>query len=51
MAAILRGMPTAYPAGLMWFRRDLRADDHAALHQALRACALVHAAFVFILLY
>lgn len=31
----------------MWFRRDLRIDDNAALHQALRACACVHAAFVF----
>ncbi|MEJ8839945.1 cryptochrome/photolyase family protein [Ramlibacter sp. AN1133] len=40
-------MSTPYPAGLVWFRRDLRADDHAALHQALRACAMVHAAFVF----
>lgn len=31
----------------MWFRRDLRAHDHAALHEALRACGRVHAAFVF----
>jgi deoxyribodipyrimidine photo-lyase len=31
----------------MWFRRDLRADDNAALFQALRACGGVHAAFVF----
>jgi deoxyribodipyrimidine photo-lyase len=47
MAAILRAMATPYSAGLVWFRRDLRADDHAALQQALRACASVHAAFVF----
>jgi len=40
-------LPSAYPAGLMWFRRDLRASDNTALHQALRACAQVHAAFVF----
>ncbi len=36
-----------YPAGLMWFRRDLRAEDNAALHHALRACRQVHAVFVF----
>lgn len=47
MAGILRGMPTPYSAGLSWFRRDLRASDHAALSQALQACAQVHAAFVF----
>jgi deoxyribodipyrimidine photo-lyase len=32
---------------LVWFRRDLRADDHAALHAACRAARQVHAAFVF----
>jgi deoxyribodipyrimidine photo-lyase len=47
MAAILRAMPTPYAAGLMWYRRDLRAHDNAALHHALRACDAVHAAFVF----
>ncbi|MEJ6020827.1 cryptochrome/photolyase family protein [Ramlibacter sp. PS4R-6] len=31
----------------MWFRRDLRAHDHAALYEALRACERVHAVFVF----
>ena len=31
----------------MWFRRDLRADDNAALHHALKACAQVHCVFVF----
>ena len=36
-----------YPTGLMWFRRDLRAEDNAALHQALRTCRQVHAVFVF----
>ena len=40
-------MTPPYSAGLMWFRRDLRADDNAALFQALRACAGVHSAFVF----
>ncbi len=32
---------------LVWFRRDLRADDHAALHHALRAARQVWCAFVF----
>ena len=36
-----------YPAGLMWFRRDLRAHDNAALYRALRACRQVHCVFVF----
>jgi deoxyribodipyrimidine photo-lyase len=32
---------------LVWFRRDLRDFDHAALHHALRDGAAVHCAFVF----
>jgi deoxyribodipyrimidine photo-lyase len=36
-----------YPASLCWFRRDLRVDDHAALHAALTASRQVHCAFVF----
>jgi deoxyribodipyrimidine photo-lyase len=32
---------------LVWFRRDLRADDHAALHHALRAAREVWGVFVF----
>lgn len=32
---------------LVWFRRDLRADDHAALYHALRAAQQVWCAFVF----
>ena len=32
---------------LVWFRRDLRDFDHAALHAALRAHDAVHCAFVF----
>jgi deoxyribodipyrimidine photo-lyase len=35
------------PGSLVWFRRDLRAYDHAALHAALRAGGPVHCAFVF----
>jgi len=34
-------------AALVWFRRDLRDHDHAALHAALRAHSRVHCAFVF----
>jgi deoxyribodipyrimidine photo-lyase len=34
-------------AALVWFRRDLRDFDHAALHAALRAHEAVHCAFVF----
>lgn len=33
--------------GLMWFRRDLRASDNAALHHALRSCRKVWCVFVF----
>ena len=34
-------------AALVWFRRDLRDFDHAALYTALKAHAAVHCAFVF----
>jgi deoxyribodipyrimidine photo-lyase len=40
-------MEKTYPSGLMWFRRDLRAADNAALWQALHSCGQVHCAFVF----
>ncbi|MDH4446410.1 MAG: deoxyribodipyrimidine photo-lyase [Acidovorax sp.] len=39
--------PTPYLCGLVWFRRDLRADDQAALHHALNQCQQVHCVFVF----
>lgn len=32
---------------LIWFRRDLRVDDHAALHHALLSSRRVHGVFVF----
>jgi deoxyribodipyrimidine photo-lyase len=35
------------PNGLMWFRRDLRAHDNAALFHALKHCQKVHCVFVF----
>ncbi|WP_084153807.1 cryptochrome/photolyase family protein [Simplicispira psychrophila] len=34
-------------SALVWFRRDLRCHDHAALHHALRTADQVHCAFVF----
>lgn len=34
-------------AALVWFRRDLRLTDHAALYHALRSARRVHCAFVF----
>ncbi|WP_092952997.1 cryptochrome/photolyase family protein [Paracidovorax konjaci] len=40
-------MEPTFSSGLVWFRRDLRSDDHAALHHALRQCAQVHCVFVF----
>ncbi len=39
------GKPLA--AALVWFRRDLRADDHAALYHACKAARRVWCAFVF----
>ena len=37
----------AVPSALVWFRRDLRSFDHAALYHALRFADRVHCAFVF----
>src|SRR5450755_3611876 len=42
-----RGMEKALDTALVWFRRDLRADDHAALFHALKAARQVWCAFVF----
>ncbi len=36
-----------YPKALVWFRRDLRDDDHAALYQALKQSQQVYCVFVF----
>ena len=36
-----------FDRGLVWFRRDLRATDNAALHHALKACRRVWCVFVF----
>ncbi len=40
-------MPKEFECGLVWFRRDLRLQDHAALSEALQRCAKVHCVFVF----
>ena len=40
-------MQKQFESGLVWFRRDLRAQDNAALSAALQACAQVHCVFVF----
>ena len=40
-------MHPKYKIGLMWFRRDLRVEDNAALHHALKSCAQVFCLFVF----
>lgn len=44
----LRGMPADKPlvAALVWFRRDLRADDNAALYHALKSAREVWCGFV-----
>ncbi len=36
-----------FDSGLMWFRRDLRASDNAALYHALRSCRRLWCVFVF----
>jgi len=36
-----------YESALVWFRRDLRDYDHAALYHALKGARSVHCAFVF----
>lgn len=41
------GAPKALDRALVWLRRDLRADDHAALYHALTAARHVWCGFVF----
>jgi deoxyribodipyrimidine photo-lyase len=43
----LRRVNKTIDRALVWLRRDLRADDHAALYHALRAARQVWCAFVF----
>ncbi len=40
-------MDKTYARGLMWFRRDLRCEDNAALYHALKSCGQVWCVFVF----
>ena len=40
-------MHKPFSTGLVWFRRDLRVADNAALFHALKNCHKVHCAFVF----
>ena len=40
-------MEKALDSALVWFRRDLRVADHAALYHALRAARQVWCAFVY----
>eukprot|EP01031_Cornospumella_fuschlensis_P007900 gene7900-9764_t len=40
-------MQKKYEKGLMWFRRDLRVEDNAALYHALKSCRQVLCTFVF----
>ena len=40
-------MTTRFDRALVWFRRDLRAEDHAALYAACRAARQVFCLFVF----
>lgn len=39
-------MPDRYPCSLVWFRRDLRLDDHAALAQAAQRSERIVPVFV-----
>ncbi len=36
-----------YAKGLMWFRRDLRLDDNAALYYGLKSCEKLWCVFIF----
>ncbi|QAU33546.1 deoxyribodipyrimidine photo-lyase [Janthinobacterium sp. 17J80-10] len=38
---------TIFTQSIVWFRRDLRAEDHAALHLALRQSQRVFCVFIF----
>ncbi|MGF6485320.1 cryptochrome/photolyase family protein [Paraburkholderia sp. JPY419] len=42
-----RRLHDSFDAGLVWFRRDLRSTDHAALSYALKHCERVWCVFVF----
>lgn len=46
-AAPVTAPSRAFRRGLVWFRRDLRAVDHTALHHALAQCEEVWCVFIF----
>jgi deoxyribodipyrimidine photo-lyase len=43
----VRHLNTEFDTGLVWFRRDLRSTDQAALYYALKHCRRVWCVFVF----
>jgi deoxyribodipyrimidine photo-lyase len=43
----VNSMDKEFDRGLMWFRRDLRTDDNAALYHALKRCKTVLCVFIF----
>jgi len=43
----VRRLNDTFDTGLVWFRRDLRSTDNAALHYALKHCERVWCVFVF----
>ncbi len=45
--ARVRRLNTQFDTGLVWFRRDLRSTDQAALYYALKHCRRVWCVFVF----
>ncbi|MFM7760974.1 MAG: deoxyribodipyrimidine photo-lyase, partial [Burkholderiaceae bacterium] len=38
---------STYHSAMVWFRRDLRSFDHAALHHALSSAKQVYCVFIF----
>lgn len=40
-------MPSSFQSSLVWFRRDLRDYDHAALYHALKTSKQVYCTFIF----
>ena len=40
-------MTPSYPVGLIWFRRDFRLTDNAAIYQAAKQCETLFCVFVF----
>lgn len=47
VSILTAAMQTQFKVGLVWFRRDLRTHDNAALSLALRQCSTVYCVFFF----